>query len=223
MPGLIRVGHRGAAAIAPANTFASFDAAIAIGVEMIEFDVLPSRDGGELYVAHDYGALDPFSSPTLAQALAHLSTPPYAATRLQLDIKRRGLERRVLAALDAADARSRAFISTAVGRTLKRFRELAPDLALGWTVPDVPATLLRSPLGPLYRQRLPARASGRIRAGQIDALVAHWGLITPELVAAVSSAGGEIYAWTVDRREEIARLAALGVTGVITNDPRLFA
>ena len=24
---------------------------------MIEFDVLPSRDGRELYVAHDYGAL----------------------------------------------------------------------------------------------------------------------------------------------------------------------
>jgi glycerophosphoryl diester phosphodiesterase len=223
MPELIRVGHRGAAAIAAANTLASFDAAIAVGVEMIEFDVLPSRDGRELYVAHDYGALDPHSSPTLAEALAHMSAPPYAGIRLQLDIKRRGVEPRVLAALDAAGARSRAFISTGVWRTLIRFRELAPDLALGWTVPDVPGPLLRSPLGPLYRRRLPARASARIRAGRIDAVVAHWGLITPELVAAVRGAGGEIYAWTVDRREEIERLAALGVTGVITNDPRLFA
>ena len=57
MPGLIRVGHRGAAAIATANTLESFDAAVAVGVDMIEFDVLPSRDGRELYVAHDYGAL----------------------------------------------------------------------------------------------------------------------------------------------------------------------
>jgi glycerophosphoryl diester phosphodiesterase len=36
------------------------------------------------------------------------------------------------------------------------------------------------------------------------------------------AAGGELYVWTVD---DAARSAAraLGVTGVITNDPRLFA
>ena len=41
MPALIRVGHRGAPALAPDNTLASFDAALAVGVDMIEFDVLP--------------------------------------------------------------------------------------------------------------------------------------------------------------------------------------
>jgi glycerophosphoryl diester phosphodiesterase len=48
-------------------------------------------------------------------------------------------------------------------------------------------------------------------------------MVTAALVEAVRGASGEIYAWTVDDRAEIARLAALGVTGVITNDPRLFA
>ena len=43
------------------------------------------------------------------------------------------------------------------------------------------------------------------------------------LVRAVRGAGGELYVWTVDELERIARLEALGVTGVITNDPRLFA
>jgi glycerophosphoryl diester phosphodiesterase len=38
----------------------------------------------------------------------------------------------------------------------------------------------------------------------------------------VHRAGGELYVWTVDDRERIARLEALGVDGVITNDPRLF-
>ena len=46
--------------------------------------------------------------------------------------------------------------------------------------------------------------------------------MTAALVEAVSAAGGEIYVWTVDDAAELARLAALGVTGVITNDPRLF-
>ena len=52
----LRVGHKGADLIAPGNTAASFEAALACGVDMIEFDVLPMYpDGeGELYLAHDY-------------------------------------------------------------------------------------------------------------------------------------------------------------------------
>ena len=38
----------------------------------------------------------------------------------------------------------------------------------------------------------------------------------------VRDAGGELYVWTVDELPRIRELAALGVTGVITNDPRLF-
>jgi glycerophosphoryl diester phosphodiesterase len=228
MPALIRVGHRGAAAIAPANTLASFDAAIAVGVEMIEFDVLPARDGGpELYVAHDYGALDPRSPLTLDAALAHMSEPSYDGVRLQLDIKRGGYEERVLAALDRCGARERAFISTGLSRVLARFRLLAPALALGWTVPEIPGVsgtpLLTPTIGRVYRDLLPRRAAAAIRAGQIDALVPHWLMVTRRLVEAVVGAGGELYAWTVDDAGEIARLRTLGVTGVITNDPRLFA
>jgi glycerophosphoryl diester phosphodiesterase len=55
-----------------------------------------------------------------------------------------------------------------------------------------------------------------------DALLAHWRLVSPALVAAVKSAGGELYAWTVDEAPRIEALRTLGVTGVITNDPRLF-
>jgi glycerophosphoryl diester phosphodiesterase len=223
MSGLIRVGHKGADALAPGNTLASFDAALEAGVDMIEFDVLPSRDGRELLVAHDYGAVERASPLTLATALAHMGTPAYAGIRLQLDIKRRGSEELVLAALDAAGARARAFISTGIWRTLARLRVLAPDLAIGWTVPEIPGALLLAPaVARVYRSVLPGRAAARIRDGAIDALVAHWGMVTAELVEAVRGAGGELYVWTVDAPAEIARLRALGVTGVITNDPRLF-
>ena len=53
--------------------------------------------------------------------------------------------------------------------------------------------------------------------------MAHWRLVTPRLVRAVADAGGELYVWTVDELPLIRRLEALGVTGVITNDPRLFS
>ena len=48
--GCQRIGHGGASAIEPANTLASFDAARAVGIDAIEFDV---RDyGGQLLLAH---------------------------------------------------------------------------------------------------------------------------------------------------------------------------
>ena len=34
--------------------------------------------------------------------------------------------------------------------------------------------------------------------------------------------GGRVYAWTVNSRAGIERMRALGVDGVITDDPRLF-
>ena len=39
----------------------------------------------------------------------------------------------------------------------------------------------------------------------------------------IREAGGELYVWTVDELSRLRALEALGVTGVITNDPRLFA
>ena len=45
------VAHRGASALAPENTFAAFDAALASGADGIEFDVRLTRDG-ELVVIH---------------------------------------------------------------------------------------------------------------------------------------------------------------------------
>jgi glycerophosphoryl diester phosphodiesterase len=70
---------------------------------------------------------------------------------------------------------------------------------------------------------MPRRARAAIEAGVCDALLAHWRLVTPRLVAAVRRAGGELYVWTVDDGRRIEAFRQLGVTGVITNDPRLFA
>jgi glycerophosphoryl diester phosphodiesterase len=229
MPAVIRVGHKGADAIVPGNTLASFDAALAAGVDMIEFDVLakPRNGTGELFVVHDYGQLRRTSPPTLAQALAHLSTPQFDGVRLQVDIKQGGYEQRVIDELAAAGALERSFISSAVGRALTRIRAIAPELRIGWTVPEIPGVsgtpLITPSLGRLYRALLPGRAAARIRSGKVDALVPHFSLVDATLVDAVFGAGGELYAWTVDDATEIRRLVELGVSGVITNDPRLFA
>jgi glycerophosphoryl diester phosphodiesterase len=52
MSQLLIIGHRGAAAVAPENTLASFEAAIRVGADGVEFDVRLSRDGVPV-VIHD--------------------------------------------------------------------------------------------------------------------------------------------------------------------------
>jgi len=54
-------------------------------------------------------------------------------------------------------------------------------------------------------------------------VMAHRRLVAADLLAAVHGAGGELFVWTVNRRADAARLAALGVDGLISDDPRVLA
>ena len=230
---LRRVGHKGAAHIAPGNTTASFDAALAADVDMIEFDVLPEDHlapaTARLILAHDYEHVPP-DALALEDGLAHLAAQQFADVELDVDLKLPGYEARVVEALRAHGLVARTLVSTLYMRSLIVLRELEPRLRLGWSVPRVsrdytasPITLLPAyPLLLRVRRKLPAAAAAHVRAGRCDAVMAHWKLVTPRLVRTLRDAGGDLYVWTVDDRERIRALEALGVTGVITNDPRLF-
>jgi glycerophosphoryl diester phosphodiesterase len=227
-----RVGHKGAAHIEPGNTLASFDAALRHGVEMIELDVLSERtDGsGRLLVAHDYEDIAARSPLTFEQALAHLAGEQFANVGFDVDVKIPGYEQRVVQALREHGVIERSLLSTMFGESLDRVRALEPALRLGWSVPRVKrdyTTHLLTAIPALailtgYRAVLPRRAIAGLRAGRFDALMAHWRVVTPALVRAVHEGGGELYVWTVDDASRIAKLSALGVDAIITNDPRLF-
>ena len=230
---LRRVGHKGAAHIAPGNTTASFDAALAAAVDMIEFDVLP-RDPLEpgsspLILAHDYEHVPP-DALALEDGLAHLAAQQFADVELDVDLKLPGYEQRVVEALRAYGLVERTIVSTLYMRSLVLLREFEPRLRLGWSVPRVRRDYTSSAITAVpawallvrMRRRLPGIAAAHVRAGRCDALMAHWRLVTPGLVRTLGETGGDLYVWTVDDARRIRRLEALGVTGVITNDPRLF-
>jgi glycerophosphoryl diester phosphodiesterase len=230
---LRRVGHKGADHIAPGNTAASFDAALAAGVDMIEFDVLPEDMAqpahSRLLLAHDY-THDLGTALTLEEGLAHLASSPFTQVELDVDLKLPGYEARVVEALRAYRLVERTLVSTTFMRSLVAVRALEPRLRLGWSVPRARRDYTSSWLYklPAYaaiariRRRLPEAARLHLAAGRCDAVMAHWRLVTRRLVRAVGEAGGELYVWTVDDAARIRRLESLGVTGVITNDPRLF-
>jgi glycerophosphoryl diester phosphodiesterase len=226
-----RVGHKGADLIAPGNTHASFDAALAAGVDMIEFDVLPERGGGRLVLAHDYEDAAARSPHTLEEGLVHLASEAFAGIELDVDLKLPGYELTVLEALRDHGLLERAMISSQFRSSLDLIRRVEPAMRLGWSVPRLrrdPFSSRATAIPALaalaaIRLVLPARAAAAIRSGHCDALMAHWRLVTPRLVRTVQAAGGELYVWTVDELPRLRALERLGVTGVITNDPRLFA
>jgi glycerophosphoryl diester phosphodiesterase len=229
VPELIRVGHKGAGHVAPGNTTRSFEAALEHGVDMIEFDVLRTRDR-RLVLAHDYEDAESRECLTLDEGLDHFAGEAYAAVGLDVDMKLPGYEREVIAGLEARALLGRSLVSTMYTESLDRLGELAPGLRRGWSVPRVRRNYLRSPLAlpahliaRVWRARLPGQAAARIRAGGCEAIMAHQVLASGRLVEAVHAAGGQVYVWTVDDAARIRALEELGVDGVITNDPRLFS
>ncbi|MDX6707593.1 MAG: glycerophosphoryl diester phosphodiesterase [Solirubrobacteraceae bacterium] len=227
-----RVGHKGADHIAPGNTFASFEAALQAGVDMIEFDVLAEHpDGsGELLLAHDWEDATQRTPHTLDEGLAHFGDAAYNGVELDVDMKFGGYEERVVRALREHGLADRSMISTTENSSLQYLRERHPDIPLGWSLPRMRRDPLRNPITAIpavavllyVRRALPGVAANRINRGEIEALMAHWRLITPRLAQAITRAGGQLYAWTVDDADRIAALERIGVTGVISNDPRLF-
>jgi glycerophosphoryl diester phosphodiesterase len=228
LPGLKRVGHKGADHVAPGNTRESFEAALEHGVDMIEFDVLRLRDG-RLVLAHDYADAAKRTPLTLDEGLDLFAGEAYAGVDLDVDLKLPGYEREVVEGLRARSLTARSLISSQYLETIDRLRDLEPDIRRGWSVPRARRDYTRSvwaipAFGALQviKRRLPGQAAANIRSGRIQALMAHHYVVTRRLAEAVTAAGGELYVWTVDDADKIARFEALGAHGVITNDPRLF-
>jgi len=227
-----RVGHKGAAHIEPGNTLASFDAALRHGVDMIELDVLSERaDGsGRLLVAHDYEDTRSRTPLSFERALEHLSGDDFAGLEFDVDIKLPGYEMRVLQMLRASGLVPRTLLSGMFTDSLARIRAAEPALRLGWSVPRVRRDYTTDMLTAIpalavltgYRALLPTRARAALKERRVDAIMAHWRVMSARLLRAVREGGGELYVWTVDDAKRIERLTAMGVDGIITNDPRLF-
>jgi glycerophosphoryl diester phosphodiesterase len=245
---LIRVGHRGAASLAPENTLRSFEVALAHGVDAIEFDVLDLARG-PLVLAHSndlaevshgaatgtvrdlsLGELREVAPelPTLDEALAFLSARPEVIVHVDLKLRRRLDE--VADALRRHGLAARAVGSSFHLETLRALAAPAPELPLGLTYPEDrygaskrPALqpAIRAGTGAL-RRALPFRVAAMLARSGARLLMLHHGVVSRAVVRRVHGLGAGVWAWTVDDPLEVERLDAAGVDAVITNDPGVF-
>lgn len=227
------LGHRGASADAPENTIAAFRLAMRQGADGVELDV--RRCGtGEVVVFHDADARRVAGSPLrirdaplaelraldvgahagaafrgeriplLAEVLEAL---PRAVVNVELKSEGRDvrLAQAAAAVIARAGAEDRVLVSSFDYRLVGAFRLAAPGVRAGLLFEPGGAWRLRTALA---TRLLSPAAVHPDRA-----------LATPDRIERWRARGLLVNVWTVDAPDEAARLAALGVSALITNVP----
>ena len=220
----LRVGHRGAAALAPENTLTALRAAVELGVDYVEFDVL--EHDGELVLSHSPIEL-PGERTTLDEALGYLGVSGVGA---HVDLKASGLEARIADAVRRHDLFERSLVSSLDHLALRELRAYEPGLRVGLSYPEDRHGVSR------YRAAAPAIAVGLaalrrtmpyvlgrwLRRAGASAAVLHHALVTPAAVERCHALGAALWAWTVNDAEVARRLERWGTDAIISDDPRIF-
>ncbi|HYF94680.1 MAG TPA: glycerophosphodiester phosphodiesterase [Symbiobacteriaceae bacterium] len=228
----LRIGHRGAAGTHPENTLVSFQRALELGCDGVEFDVHRTRDG-HLVVIHD-AFLDRTSNgmglvrdltleqirqydagawkgaqfngekiPTLRELIRAMPATCLLFCELKAgSIHYPGIETELLKLFREEGAVGRVQISSFDHKGLLQIRELDPDI----------------PLGMLYQENL-LDPVGLARAIGANALHPGWEWVTPGLVQSAHTAGLQVNTWTVNIPLAVDLVKYCGVDGIITDFP----
>ncbi len=243
------IGHRGAADLAPENTLESFRAAVAAGVDLVEFDVLQLTTG-ELVVAHSNDLYEVSHGlaegtvrnrtlaelrevapelPTLAEALEYFREEA-RGVGVHLDMKSRESVDELVAALRRFELCERALVTSFHLGALRRFGRVEGSVRTGASFPrDRLGISGRRGTDPLVRVALRAlRAVTPLlvrlllaRSGA-NAVVLHHALVTARTIRSAHARGVPVVAWTVDDPRDYDRLERAGVDALVVNNPSIF-
>ncbi len=214
------IGHRGAAARAPENTLESLEAAVAVGADLVEFDISPG-----LLLGHSELEI-PTAAIGLDAALEYLREHRVG---VHLDVKLPGYELEVVDALRRHGLEERAVVSTAFAVTSRRFATLAPELPraigyprdrLGVSRMPWPHSLTAAGAAAL-RSAMVLRVPLLLRQARANVLSLHHVLCSRAAIAAAHRRGAPVLAWTVNEPEIVRRLAGLGVDAIVSDDPQM--
>lgn len=244
-------GHRGAAGLAPENTLPAFALGAAMNAEYLELDVRGTRDG-TVVVIHDptvdrttdgegavadlsFAALERLDAgyrftydgrhfpyrgqgvriPTLESVLRRFPGHPF---NIEVKQAQPPIVDAILAIVRAAQATERVLLAAEHDEIMQVIRAVAGrDVATGMSTGDVVDFIARCREGRWEGYTPPGLAL------QVPPSYGGVELITPDTVAAAHRLGVEVHAWTINDAEEIERLLALGVDGIMSDLPGMAA
>jgi glycerophosphoryl diester phosphodiesterase len=231
---LRRFAHRGACALAPENTLAAFQAALDLGCDWMETDLrLTSDDIAVLF--HDAkvdrttnakGKLGAMSLsqvlrldagswfdrrfagervPTLDEALAWCKGRCGLNFEIKEEDRVEELVRLLATKFRAHGSLDRILFSSFRGSDLSKLRAAFPHGRLAWLASRKTQGLTRWN-----------------RSVRLSALHPKDLLVNRRLMRRCRALGLAVHVWVVNRPRRLRQLEALGVDGVMTDDPRLF-
>jgi glycerophosphoryl diester phosphodiesterase len=245
------VAHQGGERLWPSNTMLAFRNAAKLGVDMLDTDMHATRDG-VLVLAHDEtldrltdtqgriadltlaevraadagytlspdgGQTFPFRGQgvqvaTLSELLSEFPDMP-----LSIEIKQVTPHLGVpfCRALRVAGATGRVIVSSFSDAAMQEFRAACPEVITSMTERELRPLVLLSKIGLAGLAPLPGRsAQVPLRAGGIE-------VVTPAFVKAMHRRGVSVQVWTINDEATMRRLIAMGVDGILTDDPALLA
>jgi glycerophosphoryl diester phosphodiesterase len=200
------LGHRGLRSRSFSvreNTFAAFDLALQHGCDGFEFDVRLTADNSAV-ICHGHR----FASITIARATAaRLRVLPlledvlarYASRAfLDIELKVPGIDSHVLTAISHNPPQRGYVVSS-----------FLPDVLI-----DLRGSNQSVPLGIICETR---KQLSVWRDLPVQYVIAHERLITPELLQDVHRAGKAVFAWTINKKASMIRLANSGVDGIVSD------
>ncbi|WP_423926716.1 glycerophosphodiester phosphodiesterase [Candidatus Palauibacter sp.] len=238
------IGHRGAAAFAPENTLPSFEHAVHVGADAVELDLHRSADG-HLMVIHDPNlprttdGTGPVEERTLDELRAfdagyrfttdHGKTFPFRGKGVRIPTFEEVLE--ALGDLPVVAEIKSAAAGHALGDWLRRHPGRERILVGGFEREEVePASrearwrcayqdelrayVLLGKLG-LSRWFAPAACDAAMLPERQGAIR----IVTPRFVRRAHADGMGVFVWTVNHPDDMRRLLAWGVDGLVSDAP----
>ncbi len=227
--GFIAVAHRGGAGPWPENSMRAFEGAIDLGYRYIETDVHVTRDG-VLLAFHDdildratdgkgpIAALDYHSVKSVridgAEPIPQLADilSSWPNVKVNIDPKHDAAVDPLCDLLLQMNAVDRVCIGSFSDKRLKHVRD-----RLGESVCTSmgPAEVIRLRLASV------GAPTGQFGAACAQVAVRHYGIPAADklMVRAAQKRGMQLHVWTIDEEAEMERLIALGVDGIMTDEP----
>jgi glycerophosphoryl diester phosphodiesterase len=216
--------HRACKGHAPENTLVGIRAALKLGADAMEIDVHCTRDGvpvllhdstvdrttdgrGEiaslsLRQARKLDAGGGESIPALRDVLKEID----GRALLVVEVKALDIEEAVLAAVARARALDWCVVHSFLPRVVERFRTLEPRMPCSLLVAEQRV----ADWARLFEFALSLGAQG---------VAVHYSDVTPERVRAAHLRDLRVSTWTVNKRDDVRRVAAAGVDAITSDYP----
>ena len=220
---IIKIGHRGAAGHSPENTLASFQKALDLKVDMIEFDLHLCKSG-ELVVMHD----EELNRTTNGQGYISQKTLPELKS-LKID-KYHSLPT-AEEVLDLINHRVKVNLELKGARTAEPSSELVKKyLSQGWQADDFLVSSFNHDELRQFKSLMPEIKIGaliknrNINYGEFDdyplySVNINFKQVNQEFVNQAHQLGLKVFVYTVDDRQDILIMQDLGVDGIFSNYP----